>query len=115
MSDDMKVTKRELFKAIGGAVPTVKLMGQALAAQLPQTTVIRRRFEVHSVNHAFGHLCFAALPHRRETPIRVTDSLADVWEWGSAQQKKHYSPISDNTAVRLRIRPASVTRSVSSE
>ena len=46
---------------------------------------IRRRFEVNAVTVRWGHLCFAAVPHRQDTPSKATDSLTNALEWGDLQ------------------------------
>jgi hypothetical protein len=46
---------------------------------------IRRRFEVNSPSIFWGHLCFAALPHRVDYSRRITDPLGDGLGWGPLQ------------------------------
>ena len=50
-----------------------------------QTVPIRRRFEVNSPSVVWGHLCFAALPHRQDVPATLTDSLHNARDWGDLQ------------------------------
>jgi len=46
---------------------------------------IRRRFEVNSASVYWGHLCFAAVPHRQDVPSKLTDPLPNAREWGDLQ------------------------------
>jgi len=46
---------------------------------------LRRRFEVSSLTVPWGHLCFAARPHRKETPNRFSDPIPRGVEWGEFQ------------------------------
>jgi hypothetical protein len=46
---------------------------------------VRRRFEVNALTTPWGHLCFNAVPHRPDTPRRLTDSLRNATEWGDLQ------------------------------
>ena len=46
---------------------------------------IRRRFEVSSASVQWGRLCFAAVPHRPEVPLGLTDALSNAQEWGDLQ------------------------------
>jgi hypothetical protein len=50
-----------------------------------QTLPLRRRFEVNSPSIVWGHLAFAALPHRKDTPSKLTDPLPDGTGWGELQ------------------------------
>ena len=46
---------------------------------------IRRRFEVNSLTVPWGHLCFAAVPHRPDVARRLTDPLRNAMDWGDLQ------------------------------
>jgi hypothetical protein len=46
---------------------------------------LRRRFEVCSPSIYWGHLAFAALPHREDGPRRLADPLSSGAEWGGLQ------------------------------
>jgi hypothetical protein len=46
---------------------------------------IRRRFEVNSTSVFWGHLCFAAVPHRQDVPGKLTDPLQNARDWGDLQ------------------------------
>jgi hypothetical protein len=46
---------------------------------------IRRRFEVNSPSIFWGHLCFAALPHRLDYARRIIDPLTNGRGWGPLQ------------------------------
>ncbi len=46
---------------------------------------IRRRFEVTSASISWGQLPFAAMPHRRDGPSRLTDPLPRGIDWGEQQ------------------------------
>ena len=46
---------------------------------------IRRRFEVNSASVFWGHLCFAAVPHRQDVPSKLTDPLSNARDWGDLQ------------------------------
>ncbi|HSB17798.1 MAG TPA: CehA/McbA family metallohydrolase, partial [Bryobacteraceae bacterium] len=46
---------------------------------------IRRRFEVNALNYAWGHLCFAAEPHRAPVPRKLSDPLPNGFYWGDLQ------------------------------
>jgi hypothetical protein len=46
---------------------------------------IRRRFEVNAPSIPWGHLCFAALSHRQDSPRKPTDSLRQGTDWGDLQ------------------------------
>ncbi len=48
-------------------------------------TPIRRRFEVNSLSHSWGHQCFAAMPHREDTPVRLNQPLRNAQDWGDLQ------------------------------
>src|SRR6185295_14239400 len=48
-------------------------------------TPIRRRFEVNSLSHPWGHLCFAALPHREDTAVKLNQPLRNAQDWGDLQ------------------------------
>lgn len=50
-----------------------------------QKLPIRRRFEVNSPSVDWGHLAFAALPHRKDAPRRLTDTLRNGMGWGELQ------------------------------
>jgi len=70
----------------------VEKVGQRLAEAVfvyddatEQTLPIRRRFEVNSVSINWGHLAFAALPHRKDTPRKLSDALSRATEWGDLQ------------------------------
>jgi hypothetical protein len=52
---------------------------------LEEVIPIRRRFEVNSPSIFWGHLCFAALPHRLDYARRIIDPLADGLGWGPLQ------------------------------
>jgi len=46
---------------------------------------IRRRFEVSSPSISWGQLCFAALPHRQDSPAGLNDPLPHGIDWGELQ------------------------------
>jgi hypothetical protein len=46
---------------------------------------IRRRFEVNAPTTFYGHLCFAAVPHLKDVPRKLTDPLPDATAWGDLQ------------------------------
>jgi hypothetical protein len=46
---------------------------------------IRRRFEVNSLSHPWGHLCFGALPHREDTAVKLNQPLRNAQDWGDLQ------------------------------
>ena len=46
---------------------------------------IRRRFEVSAPSFEWGHLAYAALPHRQDAPRKLTDALPDGTGWGELQ------------------------------
>ncbi len=46
---------------------------------------LRRRFEVNAPTTIYGHLSFAAVPHRKDVPRQLTDPLPDATEWGDLQ------------------------------
>ena len=46
---------------------------------------IRRRFEVSAPSYEWGHLAYAALPHRPDAPRKLTDVLPDGTGWGELQ------------------------------
>ena len=46
---------------------------------------IRRRFEVNSASVFWGHLCFAAVPHRQDVASKLTDPLSTGQDWGELQ------------------------------
>jgi hypothetical protein len=46
---------------------------------------IRRRFEVSAASVPWGHLCFAAVPCRRDIPTKLSDPLDDARGWGDLQ------------------------------
>jgi hypothetical protein len=46
---------------------------------------IRRRFEVNAPSVIWGHLCFAAVPHRQDVPSKLTDPLTNARHWGDLQ------------------------------
>jgi hypothetical protein len=46
---------------------------------------VRRRFEVNAPTTFYGHLCFAAVPHLKDVPRKITDPLPDATEWGDLQ------------------------------
>ncbi|MBK9168183.1 MAG: CehA/McbA family metallohydrolase [Bryobacterales bacterium] len=48
-------------------------------------TPIRRRFEVNSLTHPWGHDCFAAVPHRRFMAASLNDALPGAMTWGLLQ------------------------------
>ncbi|PYU88964.1 MAG: hypothetical protein DMG08_23315 [Acidobacteria bacterium] len=70
----------------------VEKVGQRLAETVfvyddgaEQALPIRRRFEVNSVSINWGHLAYAALPHRKDTPRKLTDALPNGTWWGELQ------------------------------
>ena len=46
---------------------------------------LRRRFEVGAPSIPWGHLCYAAEPHTRHAPRKLTDPLPTGFEWGRQQ------------------------------
>jgi len=46
---------------------------------------LRRRFEVNSPSGPWGHLSFAALPHRAPLATKLSDPLPQGTDWGSLQ------------------------------
>ncbi len=48
-------------------------------------TRIRRRFEVNAPTTVYGHLCFAAVPHLKDVPRKLTDPLPNALDWGDLQ------------------------------
>jgi hypothetical protein len=46
---------------------------------------IRRRFEVNSLSHPWGHQCFAAMPHDETNPVKLTEPLNNATLWGEVQ------------------------------
>src|SRR5581483_9195594 len=46
---------------------------------------IRRRFEVGPKSVVWGHLCFAAVPHREDVPSALSDALSNARDWGDLQ------------------------------
>src|SRR5438067_10711927 len=60
-------TSVDVIEKVGQPLAEITLLYEDGTQHL---TVIRRRFEVHSVNYVFGHYCFSALPHRQEMPLR---------------------------------------------
>ena len=46
---------------------------------------IRRRFEVNSPSGVWGHLSFASVTHRKESPRKLTDPLRSGRDWGNLQ------------------------------
>jgi len=70
----------------------IERVGQRLAeavlvyeAGSEEVIPIRRRFEVNSPSIFWGHLCFAALPHRVDYARRIVDPLSDGLGWGPLQ------------------------------
>jgi len=61
-----------------------------------QVVPIRRRFEVNSPTLGrWGHLSFASVPHRKNAPRNLTDSLTNGLDWGQLQtavKDNSYSP-----------------------
>jgi hypothetical protein len=50
-----------------------------------QRTPVRRRFEVQTPLIPLGQWCFAAMPHQRHEPTRLTDPLRGGMGWGLLQ------------------------------
>jgi hypothetical protein len=48
-------------------------------------SLIRRRFEAGALSYPWGHLCFAAAPHRSHAPLQLTDSVRNAMDWGEQQ------------------------------
>ena len=46
---------------------------------------IRRRFEVNAPTYSWGHLSYASLAHRQDSPAKLTDPLSDAMAWGELQ------------------------------
>lgn len=46
---------------------------------------VRRRFEVDSLTQPWGHLCFAAMPHREDHPVKLNQPLRNAQHWGDLQ------------------------------
>ncbi len=46
---------------------------------------LRRRFETGSLTVDWGHLCYAATPHRKDIPSKLHDPLSDAMDWGQLQ------------------------------
>ena len=81
--------ENEVLPAVGDEMEKV---GQRLADAIlvcedgsEYTIPIRRRFEVNSPSYFWGHFSFASLPHRQNTPSKLTDSLGDGTGWGQLQ------------------------------
>jgi hypothetical protein len=73
-------------------VEATEKVGQHLAVAVlvyddgsQKTLGIRRRFEVNSPTVVWGHLSFAALPHRSFAPSKLTDPLRRGTDWGYLQ------------------------------
>jgi hypothetical protein len=49
------------------------------------TLPLRRRFEVNSPSTAWGHLSFAAMPHRQDSARSLGDPLKSGFGWGDLQ------------------------------
>ncbi len=74
------------------AQDVTELVGQHLADVVfvyedgsEKTVPIRRRFQVNSLTLRWSHLAFQAMPHRGNTPQKLTDPLSAGPEWGSLQ------------------------------
>lgn len=50
-----------------------------------QKLPVRRRFEVNSPAIFWGHSCYAAEPHLKDAPRKLTDPLRDGTQWGDLQ------------------------------
>ena len=86
----------------------VEKVGQHLARMIlvyedgsEQPLSLRRRFEVNPPAMTGGHLAFAALPHRKHVPRRLTDSLQNASGWGPLQPTVSESPYSGGPSGTL--------------
>jgi hypothetical protein len=52
---------------------------------------IRRRFEVSSQSVPWGHLCFAAVPHRQDVATTLADAPAAARRWNSSLSESCWS------------------------
>lgn len=71
---------------------SVDLVGELLATativhedSTRHAAPIRRRFETNAPTAAFGQLAYAARPHRKDAPSRLSDPLANATLWGNLQ------------------------------
>jgi hypothetical protein len=46
---------------------------------------VRRRFEVNASTYPWGHLSFCSVPHRKDAPRKLTESLHYGTSWGELQ------------------------------
>jgi len=74
------------------AEDVVEKVGQRLAEAVlvyedggDRTLPIRRRFEANSPSIFWGHQCYAAQPHLKDAPRKLTDPLSDGTQWGELQ------------------------------
>jgi hypothetical protein len=72
--------------------PFIESLGEELAQVtfmlgegVEHTVTIRRHFEVNTSSLVWGNPTYAALSHRKDEPLKLTDPLSNAMQWGFQQ------------------------------
>lgn len=80
--NEMPEPGQDLIERVGQVLANVRFVYEDGAEE---KLAIRRRFEVNAPSVSWGHLSFAAVPHRSDVPTKLNDPLRNAQMWGDLQ------------------------------